>query len=171
MSILNLVLYPDDPLRDVAEPFETIGPEVVQLARDMLETMTAYEGIGLAGPQVGLSQRILVLREPEGPEMCLVNPEILEAYGREEGEEGCLSLPRIYAEVPRAVRIRVRAFDAYGKLHEFEAEQLLARIIQHEIDHLDGIIFLDRLDVLTRQAKLAEWEEIRGRMMAALGEG
>ena len=171
MSVLNMVLYPDDPLSQVAEPFGKVGPEVVKLAQDMLETMETYEGIGLAGPQVGVTNRIFVLREPDGPTMCLINPEILEVDGCEEGEEGCLSLPRIYTEVQRATWIKVRALDVYGKRHEFEAEDLLARIIQHEYDHLDGVIFLDRVDVLKRQEKLQEWEEVRGRMMAALGGG
>lgn len=171
MSILNMVLYPDDPLLQVAEPIDKVGPEVVTLAHDMLDTMEAYEGIGLAGPQVGVPKRIFVLREPDGPKMCLINPEILESKGSEEGEEGCLSLPKVYAQVQRATWIKVRALDIQGKLHEFEAEDLLGRIIQHELDHLDGVVFLDRVDVVTRQAKLQEWEEVRGRMMAALGGG
>jgi len=169
MSILNLTLYPDDPLKRVAEPFEEVGPEVVRLAEDMIETMYAHDGVGLAGPQVGIAKRIFVLHNPDtGDEMCLVNPQILEAEGRESGEEGCLSIPQVYAEVPRATRIRVRALDPFGNLLEFEAEDFLARIIQHEYDHLDGVVFLDRLDILTRQAKLQEWEETRARLLASL---
>jgi peptide deformylase len=168
MSILNLTLYPDDPLTRVAEPVTEFGPELARLAKDMLETMYAHEGVGLAGPQVGLARRLFVLHEPDMEPLCLVNPEISELEGREEGEEGCLSLPRIYAPVPRATRLRVQAFDPYGKALDFEARDFLARIIQHELDHLNGVVFLDRLDILTRQAKLQEWEEVRAKLMTPL---
>lgn len=161
MAILDIVLYPDDPLTQEAEPVQDMGPALAELARDMLDTMYAYEGVGLAAPQVGVSKRIFVLREPEGEEMCLVNPEIIESDGRELGEEGCLSMPRVYAMVPRATRIHVRAFDQFGAPQEFEARDFLARIIQHEYDHIEGIMFPDRLDILTREAKLKEWEDVR----------
>jgi len=168
MAILDLVLYPDDPLTQVAEPYDDVGPETEGLARDMLETMHFYEGVGLAGPQVGLAKRIFVYMDPEsGAEFCLINPEILASEGLERGEEGCLSLPRVYAEVPRASWVRVRGLTAAGKLREFDAEGYIARIIQHELDHLNGVIFLDRLDILTRQDKCREWEAIRKRLDAA----
>ena len=167
MSILSIVLYPDDPLTQVAKAIETFGPELEKLAADMLETMHVYDGVGLAGPQVGLSQRILVLQEPEGEPMCLVNPQLSEFDGCEKGEEGCLSLPTVYADVPRAIRIRVQAQDPAGKSLDFEARDFLARVIQHETDHLEGIVFPDRADILTRQAKLAEWEDVRARLMTA----
>ena len=166
MSILNIVLYPDAPLTQEAKPIETFGPELEQLAADMLETMHVYDGVGLAGPQVGLSQRILVLQEPDGEPMCLVNPELSEFEGSETGEEGCLSLPEVYADVPRATRIHVQAQDPAGNPLEFEACGFLARIIQHETDHLNGIVFPDRADILTRQAKMAEWEDVRARLTA-----
>ncbi len=165
MAILNLVLYPDDPLTEKSDPYEAFGPETEKLATDMIETMHVYEGVGLAGPQVGLQKRIITVHEPDGSPMCLVNPEILSGDGHQMGEEGCLSLPGIYADVPRAQHIQVRALDPRGKLLEFEASELLARIIQHECDHLEGVIFLDRLDILTRQAKLQEWDETRARLL------
>lgn len=169
MSILNLTLYPDDPLKLVATPYTEFGPKLPELARDMIETMYAHDGVGLAGPQVGLNKRIFVLHNPDTDEpMCLVNPEILERSGTEEGEEGCLSIPQVYAPVKRATRIRVKAFDPHGGVLEFEAFDFLARILQHEYDHLDGIVFLDRLDILTRQAKLQEWEEARARLLGSL---
>lgn len=167
MAIRNVVLYPDDPLRSPATPYSQIGPVVARLAEDLFETMYAYDGVGLAGPQVGISKRIFVVHEPDGAKMCLVNPEIIEAEGHETGSEGCLSLPEIYADVSRAAWVRVRALDPFGKRLDFEAEGYLARIIQHEWDHLEGIVFLDRLDVLTRHAKLQEWEEVRNRVLAA----
>lgn len=167
MAILNIVLYPDDPLTKVAKPFGRIGPDVAKLAADMFDTMYAYEGVGLAGPQVGISKRIVVIHEPEGDPICLVNPEILEADGEETAEEGCLSLAEIYAPVSRATRVRVKAFDPFGKPLTFEARDFLARAIQHECDHLDGIVFLDRVDILTRQAKLQEWDEVRRKLLGA----
>lgn len=167
MPVLDLVLYPDDPLRSKAEPYEGFDSDLEQLAEDMLETMYVYEGVGLAGPQVGLAKRLFVMHDPDGKAMCLVNPEILEAEGTEMGEEGCLSLPQVYAMVPRAPRIRVRAYDPHGTKREFESFGYEARIIQHEIDHLEGIVFPDRLDILSREAKLQEWAEIRERLLNA----
>lgn len=168
MALLNLVLYPDDPLTQTAEPVEDFGPELAAFARDMFESMVAYEGCGLAAPQVGVAKRLFVLDDGEGHRMSLVNPEILDWDGSDVGEEGCLSLPDIYAPVERATRLRVRAFDPLGKKLEFDARDRLARIIQHESDHLEGVCFVDRLDILTRQDKLEEWATIRSRMSKAL---
>ena len=168
MAIRDIVLYPDDPLTQKAAPCETVGPDVAQLAADMFETMETFDGCGLAGPQVGVSKRILVLHEQEQDQrMCLVDPEITEREGSEAGEEGCLSLPHVFAMVDRATRIRVRALDERGKRLDFEATGLLARIIQHEVDHLDGVVFIDRLDILTHEAKLQEWNEVRGQLAPA----
>lgn len=167
MAVRDIVIYPDYPLTHKAKPIEVFGPELVRLAADMIETMDANDGVGLAGPQVGVSRRILVLREPEKDAMCLVNPELLEFEGEETAEEGCLSLPHLYAQVARAKRIRVRAQDQYGAPIEFEATDLVARIIQHECDHLEGVVILDRLDVLSRQEKTLEWDEIRQHLTAA----
>lgn len=168
MAVLDITLYPDEPLLRKAEPFDAIGPEVAVLARDMLETMDHFEGVGLAGPQVGISKRIFVLCVPDGAPMCLVNPEIVDREGCEEGEEGCLSLPGVYAPVPRATRIHVRGFDENGKPLDFEARDFLARVIQHENDHLDGIVFPDRLDILSRESALRSWKEVRQEMAEAL---
>lgn len=166
MSVLNIVLYPDDPLTKTVKPVEHIGPAIRRLAEDMFETMYAYEGVGLAGPQVGEDKRIFVLHEPDGPKMCLINPELSDLEGSEEGQEGCLSLPEIYVQVPRATRLHVRALNENGEVVEFDAHGFLARIIQHEFDHLNGTIMLDRVDILTRHAKLQEWDEVRGRLLA-----
>jgi peptide deformylase len=133
---MDIALYPDAPLTRKAKPFSEVNAEVVRLAEDMFETMYAYDGVGLAGPQVGVERRIFVLHDPDGEKMCLVNPEIELLGGTEVGEEGCLSLPNIFAPVSRATRIRVRAVTERGKQLEFEAEGFLARIIQHEYDHL-----------------------------------
>ena len=161
MATLKIVYYPDKVLTRKAVPVTDFGPELEAFAQDMLETMEESEGVGLAAPQVGVSRRLLVLCEPECEPMCLVNPEILESEGREYGEEGCLSLPQMYARVPRATRIRVRAQDVHGELIEFEANDFLARIVQHECDHLEGIVFPDRLDVFSREELIEQWEVVR----------
>jgi peptide deformylase len=166
MAVLNMVLYPDDPLTQVAEPYEEIGPDLPKLKQDMLDTMHAYEGVGLAGPQVGIAKRIFVMQEPDREGLCLVNPEILTFDGEQIGEEGCLSIPEIYADVKRAQRITVRALNEFGQALTLEAEGYAARIIQHETDHLDGKIFLDRIDIMTQQACLAEWNEVRARLLS-----
>jgi peptide deformylase len=170
MGTFDIVLYPDDPLTTKAEPYTDaeFGPQLPQLAEDMLETMRALEGVGLAGPQIGLSKRIFVMREPEGDAMCLINPEILESEGREEGEEGCLSMPRMYSLlVPRASWIKVKARNITGEHIEFEATDFLARIIQHELDHLDGLMFFERLDIISRETVLQEWAEVRKQLTQA----
>ncbi|HOF41596.1 MAG TPA: peptide deformylase [Candidatus Hydrogenedentes bacterium] len=164
---MNIVLYPDDPLLSVAAPVERFGSHLEKLAVTMLETMYEYEGVGLAAPQVGISKRFFVCHDLESDPMCLVNPEIVEREGEEIADEGCLSIPRIYAPVPRATHIRVRAQDLQGNDLDFVAEGFLARIIQHETDHLDGRVFLDRVDILTRQSKLVEWEEVRQSLESA----
>ncbi len=161
MAILKILYYPDKVLTRKAEPVTLFGAELAELAQNMLETMDSSEGVGLAAPQVGVSKRLLVLCEPEGEPMCLVNPEILESDGREYGEEGCLSLPKMYARVPRATHIKVRAQDIDGTVFEFEANDFLARIVQHECDHLDGVVFPDRLDVFTREEVIEQWETVR----------
>lgn len=161
MAIMNITVYPDAPLLKQAARVEHFGPELVRLAEDMVETMFSSDGVGLAAPQVGISRQLLVLCEPEGEPVCLVNPEILEMDGKAYMEEGCLSLPGLYANVPRATRIRVRAQDVEGNPLDFEAHDFLARIIQHEYDHLQGKLFPERLDLMTRDALFAEWEEMR----------
>jgi len=168
MASKDVILYPDVPLTKRAAPIKNVGPAVVKLAAEMFEIMDAHDGCGLAGPQVGVSKRITVLREPERQtDICLVNPEIMETEGQEFLEEGCLSLPQVFAMVPRYTRLRVRGLNEHGRPVEFEAAGMLARIIQHEVDHLDGMVFLDRVDLLTREAKLEEWQEIRSEMLTA----
>jgi peptide deformylase len=161
MAVLDIVLFPDEPLLKKAAPVDEIGPDMPQLVQDMIETMFEYDGVGLAAPQVGIAKRIFVLCEREGEPMCVINPVLSELEGREEGEEGCLSMPQVYAKVPRATRLRVRGFDEFGEPIDMVAEGFLARIIQHENDHLDGILFPDRLDIITREAVLREWNERR----------
>lgn len=167
MSVLKVTYYPDDPLTQKAEPVEEFDAKLKELAGNMFDTMRAYEGVGLAAPQVGVSIRLFVLQEPDGEGLCLINPELSEAEGSEEGEEGCLSMPTLYAMVSRATKIRVRAFDLDGEALDFEARDFLARIIQHENDHLDGILFPERLDIISRQGILETWTEVRKQLEAS----
>ena len=164
MALMDILLYPDAPLKEIALPVVKFGAELQQLAKDMLETMENNSGVGLAGPQVGLRQQIVVLCDLETDPICLINPEIVEMDGNAYGEEGCLSLPELWAQVPRATHIHVRAQDVEGKELDFEAHNFLARIIQHEYDHLQGKVFPDRLDAMTREAVFDEWNDIRARM-------
>jgi peptide deformylase len=165
VPVLDVVLYPDDPLRAKAAPITDFGPAVIKLAQDMIETMREHEGVGLAGPQVGVAKRIFIMCPPDGEPRCIVNPEFVEMEGRAEGEEGCLSLPGIYApNVPRATRVRMKAFDERGNPLELELFDFEARIAQHEFDHLEGTLFFDRVDIITRESVLRDWEEARRHM-------
>ena len=170
MAVKRVLYYPDEPLTLKAKPVKVFGVKLQRLVSDMIDTMFDYEGVGLAAPQIGTSKRLFVLREPEGEPMCFVNPEIVGQDGCEEGEEGCLSMPRIFGMVSRATHLEVRAQDVSGEAFEIEADDFLARIIQHEIDHLNGILFPERLDIITRQEKLEEWAEVRQQLLAEAEE-
>ena len=153
MTKLAILEYPDPRLRTKAVPVTAVDDALRQLIDDMLETMYAANGIGLAASQVDIHRRLLVLDISDGRDqpMVFINPEILEAEGRAQGEEGCLSLPGIYDKLERAARIRVRALDRDGKTFELDAEGMLAVCIQHEMDHLEGKLFVDYLSELKRQ--------------------
>lgn len=153
MAILDVLRFPDERLRTVAAPVETITPELQQIVDDMFETMYAEEGIGLAATQVDIHQRIIVIDVSEDREdqLVLINPEILEQSGSTGIEEGCLSVPGSRALVPRAEQVKIRALDRNGKPFELEADDLLAICIQHEMDHLVGKLFVDYLSPLKRQ--------------------
>ena len=153
MAILDVLRFPDERLRTVAAPVETITPELQQIVDDMFETMYAEEGIGLAATQVDIHQRIIVIDVSENREdpLVLINPEILEQAGSTGIEEGCLSVPDHRALVPRAEWVKVRALDRNGQPFELEADDLLAICIQHEMDHLVGKLFVDYLSPLKRQ--------------------
>jgi peptide deformylase len=153
MAIREILHFPDPRLRNRAEPVAHVDDGIRRLVDDMLETMYAAPGIGLAAIQVNVPKRIVTIDISEhGDEpLCLINPEILELAGSVETEEGCLSVPGIYELVERADWIRARALDRDGEAFEFEAEGLLAVCVQHEIDHLDGKLFVDYLSQLKRQ--------------------
>ena len=152
--IRPILKFGDPELQAKSEPVETFDRKLRDLARDMLETMYAAPGIGLAAPQVGVNVRLLVVDisagEEKGNQIILVNPEILEAEGEQKGEEGCLSIPGFTATVARPQRIRIAGQDTRGNRVELEAEDLLARALCHEVDHLDGILYLDRISFFKR---------------------
>lgn len=153
MSSLDILTFPDARLRNKAKPVAAVNDEIRRILEDMLETMYEAPGIGLAAIQVGIPLRMVVIdiSEQHDSPLCLINPEILERRGTEESEEGCLSVPGFYESVTRAEKIRVRALGPDGEAFELEADGLLAVCIQHEIDHLDGKLFVDYLSALKRQ--------------------
>lgn len=165
MALLPIVIYPHPVLREPAQPVEKITDEIRQLLDDMAETMYAAPGIGLAAPQVGRSIRAIVVDVDFDSDdaatsrnlLKIINPEIIaESEDIVEGEEGCLSLPGIRENVERAAEITIRGLDSDGKEFELEASGLLAICLQHEIDHLDGILIFDRISRLKRQLALAK---------------
>lgn len=153
MALLNILRFPDPRLRKKATPITTITDETRQLADDMLETMYDAPGIGLAATQVNVQKRIIVIdtSEDKSQPLVLINPEVIKEEGEREHEEGCLSVPEAYELVTRADKVRVKALDRDGKDLEFDADDILATCIQHEIDHLEGKLFVDYLSNLKRQ--------------------
>jgi peptide deformylase len=153
VAILSILEFPDERLRRKASPVEVFDDALQRTIDDMLETMYAAPGIGLAAIQVNIPKRIVVLdiSEEKNTPLCLINPEILVQSGIGEMDEGCLSLPGIFEKVSRANAVRVRALDRHGEPLELSAEGLLAVCIQHEIDHLEGKLFVDYLSPLKRQ--------------------
>ncbi len=156
--ILTIVKYPEPVLEQPGEPVTEFNAELRKLVADMFETTYASQGIGLAAPQVGVSKRITVIDLSMGKDpkqkLVLINPEIILSEGRQYEEEGCLSFPEIREKIVRASKVRIRAQDAHGKWFEMDGEELLARAFQHEIDHLDGIVFLFRMSPLKRSLNL-----------------
>ena len=152
MALLDILHFPDPRLRNIAQPVEEITNEIKTLIDDMFETMYAAPGIGLAATQVNVHKRILVadVSETHNEPICLINPNIVELIGTEQMEEGCLSVPDVFELVERADAIKVTALDRHGKSITLEANGLLAVCIQHEIDHLDGKLFVDYLSQLKR---------------------
>ena len=158
MSKLPILLYPDPRLHTVAAAVAQVNEEILKLINDMGETMYAAPGVGLAATQVDVHRRVIVIdTSPTRDQLtAYINPEIVEASGDANCEEGCLSVPDVYEKVKRAQRIRVRALGVEGKVFEREAEGLQAVCIQHEMDHLDGKVFVDKLSRLKRERILGK---------------
>ena len=150
MARLSVRLYGDPILRTVAEPVTSVTPEIKKIIADMTETMWHQVGVGLAAPQIGVSLRILVMDDGKRGACALLNPAITDRRGSVVEEEGCLSIPGVFADVERSKWIAVSALDENGDHISFEAQGLQAKVIQHEIDHLDGVLFIDRLPPVTR---------------------
>ena len=153
-KIHEVVKWPDPVLSKPGETVTVFDAKLKKLVEEMFETMYAAQGIGLAAPQIGISKRMTVIdlsfkKNPE-EKIVLINPEIVAREGKQVEEEGCLSLPEIREKVSRAAKVKVRAQDVTGEWFEMEGEELLARAMQHEIDHLDGMLFIDRLSRLKR---------------------
>ncbi len=159
MALLTILEYPDPRLRTIARPVERVDAALCRLLDEMFETMYEARGIGLAATQVNVHQRLLVADVSDGRDqpLALINPEITARAGATECEEGCLSVPGYYAKVPRAATIHVKALGRDGRAFELDADGLLAVCIQHEIDHLDGKLFVDYLSALKRQRLEKKW--------------
>ena len=156
--ILNIVKYPDPVLSRPGEPVTEFDSDLQKLVDDMFETTYASQGIGLAAPQVNVSKRLIVIDLSVGKEpndkLVLINPEIIASDGKQYEEEGCLSFPEIREKVARAFKVRIRAQDAKGKWFEMDGTELLSRCFQHEIDHVDGMLFIFRMSGLKRELAL-----------------
>lgn len=167
MSVLEIRVLGDPVLRQETTPVAAITDELRRLIDDMFDTMHAAKGIGLAAPQVGRLDRVAVVDVEGGQQpIALVNPEIVWSEGTAKAEEGCLSIPDVFGDVERRANVLVRALDRDGKTIEIQASELLARCLQHEIDHLHGKLFIDYLSVLKRRAALAKWAKQKDRYPA-----
>lgn len=176
MSVREILLLGDPVLRAEADEVSAFDDDLRALVRDMFETMYHAEGIGLAAPQIGVSSRVIVLdlrREDQDDEpMALVNPRLVWASEETEKQpEGCLSIPTMEEVVERAASVRVEANTPEGETVTIQADELLARALQHEIDHLDGILFIDRVSALKRRMLLKKWKKVEAEERAKAAEG
>lgn len=164
-KIHEVVKYPDPVLAKAAAPITVFDDKLRTLVAEMFESMYAAQGIGLAAPQISISQRLTVIdvsfrKNPE-EKLVLINPEVIETRGKQNEEEGCLSLPDIREKVTRAEWVKVRAQDEHGDWFEVEGEELLARALLHEIDHLNGVLFIDRISRLKRELVLRKIRKLQ----------
>ena len=172
MALLQIRVFPDEALKRKAEPVGAVDDGVRRILADMAETMYANNGIGLAAPQVGVPLRLIVIDVPADGDrpasglIYLVNPHIVSREGSATATEGCLSFPGLEIEVKRAARVRVAFQDGQGQERAVDAEGLLAVCFQHEVDHLDGVVFTDRLGPVSRRLALREFEKLKARAAA-----
>lgn len=158
MAVRKIVMHPADILEQECEPVTVFDKKLVKLLNDMYDTMIEFDGVGLAAPQIGLNKRIAIVDvDDDSGTIELINPEIVETDGEQNGVEGCLSFPGLYGEVSRPFYVKVKAQDRKGRSFTIEAKDYLARAIQHEIDHLDGILFTSKV---TRYLEEDELEEV-----------
>ncbi len=161
MSIKTIHLLGSPVLRERAQEVGDVDDEVRQLVSDLFETMHADDGIGLAANQVGLRRRVAVVQAGDEPSVVLIDPVIVEREGKIRGEEGCLSIPDIFGDVDRSARIVVETTNLDNERIKLEASDLVSRAIQHEIDHLDGVLFIDHLSPLKRRMLMTRWKKLR----------
>lgn len=159
MAILSIRTYPDPVLTQKAKPVEIFDKKIQRFFDDMIDTMYTDDGVGLAAPQVGVSKQILIAspQNQPGTEIVICNPVIEKSGGTQMGPEGCLSFPGVFADVPRAQWIQLRYHDRSGKIVVVKIEDFFARIVQHEMDHLNGFLLIDRVNMVTREKLLAEY--------------
>ncbi len=158
MAIRDIHILGSPVLRHRAEEIETVDDEVRALVEDLFDTMAAASGVGLAANQIGVARRVAVINA-EGQTFAMINPRIVEADGRDSTEEGCLSIPDAFAEVARPQRIVLEALNEDGEPIRMDATALVARAVQHELDHLDGVLFIDHLSPLKRQLLVSRWKK------------
>ena len=161
MSLRDIHLLGSPVLRERAKEVASVTDDVRAFVTDLFDTMRASKGVGLAANQVGVATRVCVVETDAEHSFALINPVIVEREGEDKDEEGCLSIPDIYGDVTRPARVVVEALDERGKLRRVEGTGLLGRAMQHEIDHLDGILFLDRIGPIKRRFLLRKWEKSR----------
>lgn len=161
MTILDLHVLGSPVLRQASAPVKVVDDETRRFIADLFATMEAAQGVGLAANQVGVATRVAVI-DAEGTRLALVNPKITAKSGKEKGEEGCLSIPDFFGDVTRPDTVTLEALDEQGKPYTVELKGLAARAAQHEIDHLDGILFLDHLSPLKRRSMLSKWKKEHG---------
>ena len=161
MALLTIVYHPHPVLHKIAEPVTEFNDTLKKLIQDMYETMYHAEGIGLAAPQVAIAKRLAVIdaSEERNRPFCIINPEIIVKEGQEMMEAGCLSVPHTYDKVPRATKVKVRAQNETGKFFEMEGDGLLGHCLQHEIDHLDGKLYIDYLSPLKRSLLIKKMQK------------
>lgn len=174
MAIRDIVLFPDDVLTTPTTEVEEVNDEIRQLVQDLADTMYDAPGIGLAAPQIGDLRRVCVIDvsppDEERDLLVLINPQIVERHGEITWEEGCLSFPRLYEKIERAHDVKVRALDANGEEFEIEGSELLAVCLQHEIDHLDGVLFTDRMSNFKRRRAMKKYKKILEQLEAEQAE-
>lgn len=153
MAVCQVVKHPNEVLREKAQTVKAVTPQVKVILENMFDTMHAEGGVGLAAPQIGISKRLIVI-ELQKERLALVNPEILSFKGRETGTEGCLSIPGVWGEVERAAQVEVKGLNEEGREVMLRAKGYLARALQHEVDHLEGILFIDRATRVVRDRTL-----------------
>ena len=151
MAKLKILKIGDDTLRKISRPVDNITPRILRLLDDMVETMRAADGVGLAAPQIGVLRRIVVIETPDEGLFELINPKIIAYSGEQESEEGCLSVPGRWGVTRRPMHVTVRALNRKGEMVTYEGEGLLARAFCHEIDHLDGILYIDHAEMVVEE--------------------